>query len=175
MSTDGRTIITDAGEAAIQAAIASSDLVAITHVAIGDGAGAPYDPPHAATSLRGERARVAITSQSQSDEAVWLVRAAFPEATTPDFTIRELGFVAADGTLVALWAGTGIVARQTHGLDVLVDHTLALARVGQGVIIVDAPEDGLLHLAAAVGGAIAQMQREQLLQADRITTLETIR
>lgn len=175
MSTDGKTILTDAGELAIQDAIASDSLVAITHVALGDGGGARYDPPFTATGLRGERIRLPIVSQSQTADAVWIVRAEFPEGPTPDFRVREVGYYDAQGRLIALWAGAEIADRDTHGLDLLVDFTLVLTRVAEGVVIVDADDDALLALAASTGAAIANLQLEQLRQADRIRSMENSR
>lgn len=162
-----KTLLTDTGEAKITQAAGSGTQVAITHVALGDGNGANYNPGHGQIGLRRERARKAIERRHIIDPNAWRVKVEFgPE--TPSFHVREMGFFDAAGDLIAIWAGSDIQARQTGAITYLVDHVLSFTRVADGLMIVNAPDDGLFDLAVSTGTAIANLQLEQLRQADVI-------
>lgn len=161
------TLLTDVAEAKITAAAGSGTQVAITHIALGDGNGANYGPSFSQTALQRELARQAIETRHIVDGNAWRVKAEFgPE--TPTFFVREMGFFDADGDLIAIWAGNDVQARQTGAITYLVDHVLSFSRVAEGVVIVNAPEDVLFDLAVTTGTAIANLQLEQLRQADAI-------
>lgn len=161
------TLLTDIAEAKITAAAGSATAVAITHIALGDGNGGNYAPSYAQTALRREKARRAILTRHLVDTNAWRVKAEF-DPDTPEFAVREIGFFDADGDLIAVWAGNDVVPRHTGALTYLVDHVLAFTRVANGLVIVNAPDDALFDLAVTTGTAIANLQTEQLRQADAI-------
>lgn len=159
------TLLTDIAEAKITAAAGSGTAVAITHIALGDGIGANYAPSYSQTSLRRELARQAIQTRHMVGTNAWRVKAEF-DPNTPAFSVREMGFFDADGDLIAIWAGNDVVARQTGAITYLVDHVLSFTRVDDGLVIVNAPDDIVFDLAVSAGSAIANLQLEQLRQAD---------
>jgi hypothetical protein len=79
-----------------------------------------------------------------------------------------MGFFDADGDLIAIWAGNDVQARQTGAITYLVDHVLSFKRVGEGLIIVNAPDDALFDLSVQTGIALSNLQLEQLRQRDVI-------
>lgn len=152
------TIITNIGEAKLATAAGNQTQVAISHIALGDGNGAAYNPLFAATQLRRERARKAIDSRVQLATKSWKVRATFSPDTAP-FMIREIGFFDAAGALIALWAGADVDPRQTGVVEYVVDHVLNFSRVADGLIIVDAPDDDLFDFAVTQLAAQARQDR----------------
>ncbi|KIC14063.1 phage tail-collar fiber domain-containing protein [Leisingera sp. ANG-Vp] len=161
------TLLTDVAVAKIAAAAGSGSAVAITHIALGDGNGANYEPGFEQTALQRELAREPIVKRHLADDHTWRVKAEFgPE--TPAFYVREMGFFDTDGDLIAVFAGGDLQARQTGAISYLVDHVLNFSRVAEGVVIVDAPDDELFGLAVSTGIALANIQYEQLRQADRL-------
>lgn len=164
------TLLTDIAEAKITAAAGSGTAVVITHVALGDGSGANYAPSYSQTALRRERARQAIRTRHIVDANAWRVKAEF-DPDTPAFAVREIGFFDADGALIAIWAGNDVVARQTGAITYLVDHILSFTRVGDGLVIVNAPDDVVFDVAVSTATALANLQREQLRQAEALRRL----
>ncbi|PCJ08321.1 MAG: transposase [Rhodobacteraceae bacterium] len=160
-------ILTDTGIAKITAASGSGTQVAITHIALGDANGANYAPGHAQTALQREKAREAITSRHLADAKSWRVKAEFGPETTA-FGVREIGFFDADGDLIVLWAGNDVMPRQTGAITYLVDHVLTFTDVGEGLVIVNAPDDVIFDLAVATGTTLANIQLEQLRQAKEL-------
>jgi Phage tail-collar fibre protein len=140
------TIITDIGLQKIRTAAGDASAVAISHIALGDGLGAPYAPAHAQTALRRELIRKPIESRSALGNDSWRVRVSFAP-DTPAFMVREMGFFDATGSLIALWAGLDIDPRQTGVITYLVDHILSFSRVDAGLLIVEAPDDELFNFA----------------------------
>lgn len=136
---DLSSIITDVGHAKLATAAGSSSAVAISHVAIGDGAGQSYDAQHRYVSLRRERARVAITSREKLDGNRWMVRAEFPPVGDI-FEVREIGFFDAAGTMIALWAERSQRIGQAGITTLLLEHVLSFEAIRDGLIIVDAPD-----------------------------------
>lgn len=95
-----RTILTDAGLAAVAAAAQAGEQVQITHLAMGDGGGTEYAPDSAQTSLKSERWRGAIASYTR-DGNRFTVNAHMP-AETEAFVVRELALFLSDGTCFAV-------------------------------------------------------------------------
>lgn len=95
-----RTILTDAGLAAVAAAAQAGEQVQITHLAMGDGGGTEYAPDSAQTSLKNERWRGAIASYTR-DGNRFTVNAHMP-AETEAFVVRELALFLSDGTCFAV-------------------------------------------------------------------------
>lgn len=165
------TLLTDIGEAKITAAAGSGTQVAITHIALGDGNGANYAPSYSQTALQREKARQAIQTRHITGSNAWRVKAEF-DPNTPAFAVREMGFFDADGDLIAIWAGNDVVARQTGAITYLVDHVLSFTRVGDELVVVNAPDDDLFDLAVAVAVSTTNLQLEQLRQAEAIRSLQ---
>lgn len=94
------TIVTEAGLAALAAAAQAGGKVNITHMAIGDGNGAEYEPTADQTALKNEKWRGAVASYTRSGNS-FTATAAMP-AETAAFTIRELALFLADGTCFAV-------------------------------------------------------------------------
>ncbi len=161
------TLLTDIAEAKITAASGSGTQVAITHIALGDGNGANYAPSYSQTALQRELARQPIQVRHIVGGNAWRVKAEF-DPDTPAFGVREMGFFDADGDLIAIWAGHDVVSRQTGAITYLVDHVLSFTRIESGLVIVNAPDDALFDLAVSTGVAIANLQLQQLRQADVI-------
>lgn len=168
MPNDGTIIITDIGHAKLNAAVVTQTKVEITHIAMGDGNGAVYDPGFSQAALKREKARVPIERRHFADDNAWRVTAEFEADATPTFWVREIGFIDAEGDMIFLWAGSDVNARQTGAIDYLLDQVLNLDRVKDGVVIVNAPDDVAFDLTVTTGIALANLQLEQLRQADAI-------
>jgi hypothetical protein len=96
-------ILTADGQDKLADALATSSTVLITHVAVGDGNGAPITPDPLMTSLVNERARVAvnaITIDPSTSNRV-LVEGLFP-VDVGGFTIREAALFDTDGLMIAI-------------------------------------------------------------------------
>jgi phage-related tail fiber protein len=97
------TILTNIGAAAIANAQASNTSVALTHIALGDGNGAPVLPTQAATTLTHEVHRVPITSITQDiTNPNWLRIEAVVISTVGGWTIREIGLIGGADKLIAV-------------------------------------------------------------------------
>ena len=172
MPSNGIELITDLGAEKLTAALGSGTAVQITEIALGDGNGANYDPGAGQTALKREKARQPIAKQHMVGTNAWRVTVEF-DHDTPAFWVREIGFFDAEGDLIAIWAGADIDARQTGAVDYVLEHILNLSRVKSGLVIVDAPDDLLVHLALQTAHSTAQLQLEQLRQGDAIRALQT--
>ena len=171
MPSDGTILITDTGHAKLNAAVATQTRVEITHVAMGDGNGAAYDPGYGQSALKHELARVPITRRHIADENAWRISAEFDADATPAFWVREIGFFDAEGDMIFLWAGADVDSRQTGAVDYLLDQVLTLDRIKNGVVIVNAPDDVAFDLAVATLRNFATLHIEQFRQAERIRAL----
>jgi len=160
-------IITNLGLDRIATAAGSGSSVEITQVALGDGNGAVYVPDGGEIALRGEQARVDITARYQLSTHEWRVTAVFP-SSTPSFQVREAGFFNASGDLIFLTAFEADEVHQAGGYEYLLDHVLSFASVADGAVIVEAPDDAIFGQAVVTGAAIANLQLEQLRQADAL-------
>lgn len=140
------TLLTDLAVSKLRTAAGSGSQVAITHIALGDGLGAAYDPTNNQTALRRERVRKAIERRSALGNDSWRVTTSFPPETAA-FDVREIGFFDSAGTLIAIFAGRDIDARRTGVITYLIDHVLHFSRVQNGLMIVDAPDDELFDFA----------------------------
>lgn len=152
-------IITDRGEEKLSLAAGSNSRVEITHVALGDGGGAAYDPDFAQTALRGERVRRPIDSRIYLGDGSWQATAVF-DANTEAFDVFEIGFFDAEGELIILWAGLDVVARRTGVTEYLVRNVINTSRVADGLLVVNAPDDELY--AHALICAIAHTRNARL-------------
>jgi hypothetical protein len=167
MPSKGLDLITDVGEAKLNQALGTGLAVNITEIALGDGKGATYNPSAGQTALKRERARKPIERQHMVGTNAWRVTVEF-DHDTPAFWVREIGFFDAEGDLIAIWAGIDIDARQTGAIDYALEHILNLSRVKDGLVIVNAPSDGLFDLSLQTAHSMALMQLEQLRLSDAI-------
>lgn len=110
MAQDYYTILTNAGLAYEAACKANQVPIKLTHLAVGDGNGAAYNPGPDATALRRETHRQAINSLFQ-DEAnpSWLVAEALLADDVGGWTIREVGIYTDTGILYAIGKYPGSV------------------------------------------------------------------
>lgn len=131
-------LLTDAGAAKIAAAAGNNTEVAITHIALGDGNGTPYDPVGTETALVNERVRQPIVYRELIDTSTWRAKAEFPPET-PNFVVRELGFFDADGDLIAIRAGVDLNEGETGYVTYLVQHDINFSNVADGAVIVYVP------------------------------------
>lgn len=168
MPSDGTIIITDIGHAKLNNAVVTQTKVEITHIAMGDGNGAVYNPGFGQTVLKREKARVPIERRHVAGDNAWRITAEFDADNTPTFWVREIGFIDAEGDMIFLWAGSDVSARQTGAIDYLLDQVLNLDRVKDGVVIVNAPSDHVFDLSIQTAHSMALMQLEQLRQGDAI-------
>ncbi|MBI2235383.1 MAG: phage tail protein [Magnetospirillum sp.] len=103
-------VFTSAGLAAIEAAHAQGLSVKISHLALGDGAydvrdvnGVALASARARVALDNERVRVALSAGGALGNNQVLVEA-IVAGGAPEFWIKEIGFVAEDGTLLCIWS-----------------------------------------------------------------------
>ena len=171
MPSEGKFIITNTGDARLSAALGTETAVEITHVALGDGNGAVYDPGYGQAELKNELARVPIKRRHFADDNAWRITAEFNANETPAFWVREIGFFDAEGDLIFLWAGTDISPRQTGAVDYLLDKIMTLDRVKDGVVVIGAQDDEVFDTALTNAIALGNLQHEQLRQADQIRFL----
>lgn len=156
MPTD---LITSLGERKLALAAGNATQVAISHVALGDGAGGLFDPWPGMTALRRERARRPIDNRYFLNTNAWMIRSAFPP-DTPSFAIREIGYFDTDGDLIAVTAGQDMDNRVAGGTAYNIEYTLDFSTAVDGVITVDAPDDELVQM----GIALLTQQSQQALQ-----------
>jgi phage-related tail fiber protein len=94
MPTAFYTLLTNIGAADLTNAQAFGYHIPLTHLAVGDGGGAPVLPTESRTALVNERFRVGINSISVSTENPnWLVVEAVIPANVGGFSIREIGTI----------------------------------------------------------------------------------
>ena len=171
-------LVTRAGHGLIAAALAGGTTVQLTHIALGDGGGAPVSPTESMTALVNEVHRAPINTLEQDAEnpALMWAEVVLP-AGVGGWYVREAGVLDADGTLVAvastpesykplLAEGSGselalklpLVLTNTAAVTLKIDPTVVLAsrehvaaRVAAHNVAPDTHAD-LRALAAAAGG-----------------------
>ena len=120
--------ITDAGLHALINAQNDGLEARISHIALGDGAGAGYVPTGSETELRRERVRVPVGGGERIAPHELRVEALVDEG--PSFWVREAGFMLDDGTLFALWSDPDTpLAYKTAGVPLALAYYLALQGV----------------------------------------------
>ena len=146
-STKYYTILTQIGQAKIANALAYGRQLQLTKFALGDGAGASYDPDESQTSLKREVYRANVSNVVVSDETINMleINMAVP-ADVGGWIVREMGVYDADGDLIAIsktpddpkpGAGSGaakdviyrlfIVVTNTDAVEIKIDPTVAVA------------------------------------------------
>ncbi len=160
--------ITDAGLNAILSASRRGLEGEITHIALGDGGGAGYEPDPGDDGLHNERFRVAVGGGERSGPATITLQAHV--ADSPAFWVREVGFVLSDGTFFAIWADKAKpLLYKTADSDIIVAFTLALSGVPDNSVnvVVTGPDVNILHDRefALVLANQAKIMRQQFHQA----------
>lgn len=131
----------------------------ITHVALGDMG---YTPNQGQTGLRAEKARYAVADgQRVSSRQIHLTALADGNA---EFWVREIGFVLADGTMLAVWSDpVRPLAYKAAGVDLLLAYDLTLSAVPADSVTVQSTGAGLsLAMAeeyATLSTAMINLQR----------------
>ena len=140
------TIVTSAGTARIAKATALGTVVGLTHMAVGDGGGKAVTPSTDMVSLKREvyRANVNLLQIDENNRNQIIAELLIPEEEG-DFTIREVGLFAADGTLIAVGnlpdnykprANSGTASQQVVRMIIQVDNTGAVAlKVDPAVVL----------------------------------------
>ena len=104
MSQEYYSIITNSGLAKIAAANApGGSPLSLTHLAVGDANGTPYNPLATATALQNERHRVPVTYVViDAENPHQLIVEAIIDETIGPFYVREVGIFDSDGDLFAI-------------------------------------------------------------------------
>lgn len=159
-----KAILTETGLSKITAAVATSgdegadNAVQITHVALGDGAGAAYEATGDMVALRGERVRRAIDSRIRADPTTWLIRVIFPAADLGTFDCAEVGYFDDDGDLIAVVSYDQV--RSLGGFDYVLEKALHFSQFQEGVVTVKAAEWALQeHIAEDTAAHAAILTR----------------
>lgn len=168
MSFNGTQLTTlYAQQTMISAALGEGPRIEITHVALGDGSGAGYEPYENQTALRNELVRKAITRQHFVNENTLRVVVEFG-LDIPAFWMREIGFFDATGNLIFVTAGADITPGYTSAFELIFDGYLNLSGVKDGLVVVTAPNDEVFDLALHTAHGMALLQLEQLRQGKAI-------
>ncbi|KMN83293.1 hypothetical protein VK98_03490 [Chromobacterium sp. LK11] len=172
MSTPLTPLITAAGLAAIWRASNDGVSAQISHIALGDGA---YAPTQSQTALRSEQARYPIAGGKRLGNTQIHLTAIADDAKA--FWVREIGFMLADGTLLAVWSDPkAALAYKAADVQLLLAYDLALnALPPDSVTIQSSGADLNLSLAselAAVAAAQISEATRGLERDDRIRAQE---
>ncbi|WP_367599266.1 phage tail protein [Pseudomonas fulva] len=171
MSTPLQPVITKAGLGAVWNETNTGLSAQITHVVLGT---AGYTPSNSQKSLRAQVAKYPVAGGERlSDTLIHLTALADGDA---EFWVREIGFVLADGTLLAVWSHpTEILTYKASGTDLLLAYDLSLSALPADSVTIVSSAAGLnLTLAAplaAMASALLGEQLRGLLQRDEIDAL----
>jgi len=171
MSTPMQPVITKTGLGAVWNQTNTGLSAQITHVVLGT---AGYTPSNSQKSLRAQVAKYPIAGGERlSDTLIHLTALADGDA---EFWVREIGFVLADGTLLAVWSHpTEILTYKAAGTDLLLAYDLSLSALPADSVTIVSGAAGLnLTLAAplaAMAGALLGEQLRNLQQQDEFTAL----
>ena len=148
MSIALKPIVTKAGLKAVINASHDGLRAQISHVALGDGG---YEPDNSATALKSERNRIAITQGTPITPTQIHITAV--ENGESEYWVREIGFILADETLLAVWSHpTQALAFKAGNVDLLLAFDMVLSALPADSIIVDGT--GNLDLAPATQNSV---------------------
>ena len=175
------TLLTNTGKAQLTNAQATRQALNLTKLAVGDGNGAYVAPNERQTALVREVWRAAINHiYVDSNNTSWLVIEAVIPETVGGWTVREVGVFDDADNLIAVGAYPETYKPQLSegsGRDLYIRMILEVSNAAQVELKIDpaivlATRDYVertlstpLHVFAA---SLAQIQLEQLRQADRI-------
>ncbi|MGY3286278.1 hypothetical protein ACVW05_003904 [Pseudomonas fulva] len=171
MSTPLQPVITKAGLGAVWNQTNTGLSAQITHVVLGT---AGYTPSNSQKSLRAQVAKYPIAGGERlSDTLIHMTALADGDA---EFWVREIGFVLADGTLLAVWSHpTEILTYKPAGTDLLLAYDLSMSALPADSVTIVSSAAGLnLTLAAplaAMAGALVSEQLRGLQLEDQISAL----
>lgn len=115
-------VITTRGLAAVFNAQNTGLATDITHIALGDNGRTPSKNE---VGLFNERMRVAVADGERIDDhQIHLTGMA---DGSPEFWVREIGFILADGTMLAVWSDTDPLAYKSAEVPLLLAFDLVLA------------------------------------------------
>jgi len=171
MSTPLQPVITKKGLAGVWNATSTGLSAEITHIALGTSG---YTPTNEQTSLRTQVAKYPIAGGERlSDSLIHITALADGPAA---FWVREIGFLLADGTLLAVWShATDALTYKPANTDLLLAYDLSLTALpADSVTIVSSPAGLSLSLAVplvSMANALMGEQLRSLQQQDQITDL----
>lgn len=171
MSTPLQPVITKAGLAGIWSLSNTGLSAEITHVVLGT---AGYTPNNEQKSLRAQVGKYPISGGERlTDTLIHLTALADGPAA---FWVREIGFLLADGTLLAVWShATDILTYKAAGTDLLLAYDLSLSALPADSVTITSSAAGLnLTLAAplaAMASALLGEQLRNLQQQDQVDSL----
>ncbi|MFR0674644.1 phage tail protein [Enterobacterales bacterium AW_CKDN230030176-1A_HGKHYDSX7] len=171
MSTPLQPVITKKGLAAIWSVTSTGLSAEITHIALGT---AGYTPTNEQTGLRAQVAKYPIAGGERlSDSLIHLTAVADGPAA---FWVREIGFLLADGTLLAVWSHpTDALTYKPANTDLLLAYDLSVAALPpDSVTIVTSPAGLNLSLAApltTMASSLVGAQLRGLQQQDQLDGL----
>ncbi|MBB3141214.1 phage tail-collar fiber domain-containing protein [Halomonas organivorans] len=137
-------VITTAGLAAVFNAESDGLEARITHIALGDNGRQPSKDEF---SLVNERRLIPVADGERVDDHQIHVTAVVDDPDAPEFWVREVGFMLADGTMLAVWSDTRPLAYVSNNVPLLLAFDLRLdALPAESVTVVGTGAD--LSLAA---------------------------
>lgn len=158
MSTPLLPTITEAGLNAVWLAGNDGLQAKITHIALGDAA---YTPNQGMTRLQSERARYPVADGKRlTSRQIHLTALADGGA---EFWVREVAFLLADGTTLAIWSDPAKpLAYKAAGVDLLLAYDLTLSAVPADSVTVQSTGAGLSLAMAEEYTALAIAQISEM-------------
>ncbi len=178
MSTPLQPVITQAGLAAIFRATNDGLSAQITHVVLGSTG---YTPVQTQTALRSKKGTYPISDGQKLSSTQLHLTAVADDAA--EYWVREVGFLLADGTLLAVWSDPAqALAYKSPNAQLLLAYDLSLAALPANSVTITSTGAGLNltlseQLAALASASIAGMlrgvkQQEALDSQERLHQLE---
>ncbi|CAD6089852.1 tail fiber protein [Escherichia coli] len=134
-------VLTDQGKQKIEQAYRQQTVVKLTHIALGDGNGAPVTPTHAATALVNQVGVLPISRYARSGEG--FTGGGVTVTQTAEFagkTLREAGLIDADGVLIGYGSLPDTVIPAPGGYvakEVDIDLCLLLSHAESVSVVID--------------------------------------
>jgi hypothetical protein len=161
MSTPLQPVITQAGLAAIFRATNDGLSAQITHVVLGSTG---YTPVQTQTALRSKKGTYPISDGQKLSSTQLHLTAVADDAA--EYWVREVGFLLADGTLLAVWSDPNqALAYKSPNAQLLLAYDLSLAALPANSVTINSTGAGLNltlseQLAALASASIAGMLRD---------------
>jgi hypothetical protein len=160
MSTPLQPVITQAGLAAIFRATNDGLSAQITHIVLGSTG---YTPVQTQTALRSKKGTYPISDGQKLSSTQLHLTAVADDAA--EYWVREVGFLLADGTLLAVWSDPAqALAYKSPNAQLLLAYDLSLAALPANSVTINSTGAGLNltlseQLAALASAQIAEMLR----------------
>jgi hypothetical protein len=174
MSTPLQPVITQAGLAAIFRATNDGLSAQITHIVLGSTG---YTPVQTQTALRSKKGTYPISDGQKLSSTQLHLTAVADDAA--EYWVREVGFLLADGTLLAVWSDpTQALAYKSPNAELLLAYDLSLAALPANSVTITSTGAGLNltlseQLAALAAASLAGMLRDQK-QQDALDSQDTV-